>query len=172
MRNRLCYAPFPLMNNDHLQRQAQANHGNIETKAVSRSVILEKLEGKCQYCGAPQEPTRTETVTLCLNHATRLDLPLAASSAAGSGALVQWRTTNQSWFQRGPDIPLVAASPSSSSSSSSRAGARSCEYTVTVEVERDSIVTVSTVTNATHGTFERCDNHHFCDTILHRPFGN
>ena len=99
------------------------------------SVILEKLEGSCQYCAGPQEPTQTETVTLCLSHAANLDLP------AGAGALVQWRTTNQSWFQRGPDVTLARGTDTS------------CEYTATVEVERDSIITVSTISNATHGTF-------------------
>ena len=68
------------------------------------SVVLEKLEGRCQYCGGPQQPTRTETVTLCLSHLSSLS---PAAAAAGPGALVQWRTNQSAWFRRGPDIAMV-----------------------------------------------------------------
>jgi hypothetical protein len=101
------------------------------------SVILEKLEGRCQYCGGTAEPTQAETVTLCLSQVANL-----SPSVIAAGALVQWTTSNQSWFQRGPDVPIVRETRVSS-----------CEYIAQVTIERDSITTVSTVSNATHGNY-------------------
>eukprot|EP01052_Picozoa_sp_SAG31_P002109 SAG31_NODE_71_length_28115_cov_4.128105_9_plen_1065_part_00 len=99
------------------------------------SIILEKLEGRCQYCGGPMEPTQTETVTLCLSHVVNL-----SPAALAARALVRWTTNNQSWFQRRPDVSMVKTAR--------------CEYSVTVMIERDSITTVSTITNATHGSYD------------------
>jgi hypothetical protein len=116
------------------------------------SVVIEKLEGRCQYCGAPQ-PTCTETVTLCMDHFINVS---ALPATAGALRLVQWHTNKSAWFRQRADIIMV------------RGADATCEYSATLVIEKDSITTVSTVVNATHGAFDASDT----DTAFPLPYSD
>ena len=89
--------------------------------------MIEKLVGACVYCNAPHDAVSTETVHLHLNF---------SGAITPRTRLHHWRTNETSWFTRQADLAVSAQGRVS---------------TASVVVPRDSIVTVSTILNASHG---------------------
>jgi galactosylceramidase len=98
----------------------------VSPDASDFTVVIEKLEGNCQYCHAESQ-TQSEAVTLQL-----IELMWRAKHKA----LQRWASNHTTQFHRLADVTVGADG-----------------RTVPVLVQKDSIVTISTVIGAHRGSF-------------------
>jgi len=97
------------------------------------TVVLETLRGQCFYhegCYHTKEASGPQTVRLHLGHAKARRLLAAAQR--GGGLLEVWSTNQTHWFVRQPDVHIDVYG------------------TITLSIEADSIVTVTTLRNASN----------------------